>query len=61
VLRCIGDGEAGLRRQGFNVLLTLREVFEQVQAVCIAETPGDLGEGGEKVELGGQVGSPVPA
>ena len=61
VLRCIGDGEAGLRRQGFNALLTLREVFEQVQAVCIAETPGDLGEGGEEVELGGQVGSPVPA
>ena len=61
VLRGVGDGQVGLGRQGLDGLLALREVFEQVQTVGVAEPAGDLGEGGEEVELGGQGGSPVAA
>ena len=52
MLRGVGDGEAGLHGEDFDAFLALREVFEQVQPVGVAEPAGDLGEGREEVELG---------
>jgi hypothetical protein len=61
VLRGVGDAQAGLAGQGLDALLALGQVLQQVEPMGVAQATSDLGEGGEKVEFGGQARAPGQA
>jgi hypothetical protein len=58
MLRGVGESQARLGGQRLDALLALREVLEQVEAMGVAQAAGDVCEGGEEVEFGGQAQAP---
>jgi hypothetical protein len=58
VLRGVCERQARLGGQRLDALLALGEVLKQVEAMGVAQAAGDVGEGGEEVEFGGQAQAP---
>ena len=51
MLRCIGDGQAGTRRQNVHASLALRQLLQELEPMRMRQRFGDGGELREQRQL----------